>query len=334
MISEKVLIFLLPFFMVFGEVRADDLTKVINLQGKWKFSIGDKKEWMQESFNDKDWESIYVPSAWEDQGFYGYDGFAWYRKTIVIPEDYTDYQLFLYLGYVDDVDETYFNGNLIGYSGSFPPNYSTAYNSFRKYFIPKEYIKFGKPNLISVRVYDAQLAGGIVNGTVGIFANMNPISLEIQLQGIWKFKPGDNMEFENPQYNDNSWQTITVPRYWEDEGYPNLDGFAWYRKTFFVTGHYENEKVVVLLGKIDDLDEVYLNGEYIGNRRKINEFSHGETRYNEFRAYYIDGAILQSNKYNTIAVRVLDQGGMGGIYEGPVGIIRLKDFVHYMRTKK
>ena len=333
LIYKNVLIFILSFF-ISGIIIADDMTKVISLRGKWKFSIGDDKEWMQENYNDNDWESIYVPSPWEDQGFYGYDGFAWYRKTFVIPAEYADKDIYLYLGYVDDADETYLNGNLIGFSGSMPPNYSTAYNAFRKYFLPKEYLKPGKPNLLSVRVYDAGQAGGIVNGDVGIYADMNPVPFQIQLQGIWKFKPGDNMQYEDPQYNDSKWRFISVPKYWEDQGYPNLHGFAWYRKTFYVSGQFTTDKVVVVLGKIDDFDEAYLNGTYIGPIRRIEEYSNDDdNRCTELRVYYIDGKLLQPNKYNVITVRVYDKGGLGGIYEGPLGIIRQKDFLQYWRMK-
>jgi len=310
------------------------MEKILDLRGKWKFSIGDNWEWSKEKFDDGDWESIYVPSPWEDQGFYGYDGYAWYRKSFVISSENANQELYLFLGYVDDVDEVYVNGNLVGSTGSFPPNFSTAYNAFRKYYLSKDYLHFDKANVISVRVYDAQLAGGIVNGDVGIYAEANPIPFEINLQGSWKFKTGDNMEYKDPLYNDNGWRTLTVPKAWEDQGYNDYDGFAWYRKKFFVSGNYSNEKVVIMMGKIDDFDEVYLNGTFIGNK-KISEYSDdNNSRYNELRIYYIDGKLLQQNKYNIIAVRVYDKGGFGGIYEGPVGILKLKESLKYWKSKK
>ncbi len=330
-----VLITILFFFLISGETIANSLTRILDLKGKWKFSIGDNKEWINENFNDADWESIYVPSAWEDQGFYGYDGFAWYRKRFFISSEQENNELYLYLGYVDDVDEVYVNGNLVGSTGSFPPNYSTAYNTFRKYYLPKEYLHFDKTNVISVRVYDAQLSGGIVNGDIGIYAETNSIPFEYNFQGSWKFKTGDNIGYKDPLYDDNTWRSIMVPKYWEDQGYNDYDGYAWYRKKFFVAGNYNNEKIVVILGKIDDFDEAYLNGTYIGPLKKINEYSDDDNnRYTELRVYYIDGKLLIPDKTNVIAVRVFDKGGLGGIYEGPVGIIKLKEFLKYWRSKK
>jgi sialate O-acetylesterase len=332
---KRLIVFLVFVAFLYSAIFAQNSERVIALQGKWKFSVGDKMEWAQENYNDQDWESIHVPSPWEDQGFYGYDGFAWYRKTFVIPGQFKNKAFYINLGYIDDCDEVYFNGNLIGLSGSFPPRFSTAYDAFRKYTIPAQYIKFEKSNVIAVRVYDAQLAGGIVNGDVGIYTESNPFPLEIDLQGMWKFRTGDNIDYKDQNYNDNNWRSIIVPKFWEEQGYPDYDGYAWYRKKFFVQGSYDNERIVVVLGKIDDEDEVYLNGEYIGPAKRIVEYlNEGGTRYNEFRVFYISGKILHSNKDNIIAVRVYDSGGNGGIYEGPVGIVKQKDFVNYWKNKR
>jgi hypothetical protein len=313
---------------------AQSQDRIVGLQGKWKFSIGDDKNWAAESFNDNEWESIYAPSQWENQGFYGYDGFAWYRKKFTISGENKDKVFYVSLGYIDDVDEVYINGNMIGYSGSFPPKFATAYNAFRKYNIPAQLIKYDQENVIAVRVYDAQMGGGIVDGDLAVYVDKNAFPLEIDLQGMWKFKTGDNMEYKNPLYSDNNWRNITVPSFWEDQGYRDYDGFAWYRKTFLVTKSFADEKVVIVLGKIDDLDEVYLNGQYVGNPKMIADYDENEgDRYSQFRAYYVSGNLLQMNKYNVISVRVYDHGGEGGIYEGPVGIVKMKKFVNFWKTK-
>src|SRR5688572_5433985 len=88
--------------------------KIIELKGNWKFSIGDSKSWADPNYNDKEWESIYVPKKWEEQGFNGFNGFAWYRRTFdgtLLKDQNIPYHLFM--GYIDDADEVYFNGHLI-----------------------------------------------------------------------------------------------------------------------------------------------------------------------------------------------------------------------------
>jgi sialate O-acetylesterase len=56
--------------------------------------------------------------------------------------------------------------------------------------------------------------------------------------------------------------------------------------------------------------------------------------YNAFRGYYIPDGLLKKNQKNIIAVRVLDTGGVGGIYEGPVGIITQTKYIDYWRKNK
>ena len=108
--------------LISGAVRADNWRQVLDLRGQWLFSIGDNMKWSQPAYNDREWETIRVPAKWEDEGFSGYNGFAWYRKTFDgtrLQDKSLSYSLFL--GYVDDVDEVYVNGHKIGASGKFPP---------------------------------------------------------------------------------------------------------------------------------------------------------------------------------------------------------------------
>src|SRR5664279_27804 len=67
----------------------DNLVLLKNLTGRWQFSIGINDEWISPKFDDSKWESIHVPSPWEDQGFNGYNGYGFYRKNIEIPVSYT-----------------------------------------------------------------------------------------------------------------------------------------------------------------------------------------------------------------------------------------------------
>jgi len=54
---------------------SDNWDKIINLEGNWKFSIGDDSVWSTAKFNDESWDEILVPSSWENEGFHGYNGF-------------------------------------------------------------------------------------------------------------------------------------------------------------------------------------------------------------------------------------------------------------------
>ena len=199
----------IAFFILVPQILfqtfAGEVVRIKDLQGVWKFSIGESKEWRLPKFDDSDWETILVPSPWEDQGFNGYNGYATYRRTFEVAPEYKDRMLYLFLGYIDDVDEVYVNGKKIGSTGSFPPYFETAYNAERKYYLPSDVIIFGGKNLITVVVYDTYQQGGIVSGKIGLYAGKSVMKLSANLQGAWKFKTGDDMERRKANYDDAEW---------------------------------------------------------------------------------------------------------------------------------
>jgi hypothetical protein len=313
----------------------DNLVLLKSLEGKWLFSIGKNEEWTLPQFNDSNWESVNVPSPWENEGFNGYNGYGFYRKNFNIPSAYKGRMLYLNMGYIDDVDEVYFNGHKIGSTGSFPPDYNTAYNAERIYFVPEEYISFDGNNLIAVKVYDSVQDGGIVSGNIGLYGGKASVSMEVNLQSNWKFQPGDDIRRKENDFDDSGWSDIMVPAKWEDQGYRDYDGYAWYRKSFIYKS-LANDKLVILMGKIDDVDQVYINGIFVGSTGNFPRDDDPQTgqEFTAFRGYYIPDGLLKKNQKNVIAVRVFDSGGEGGIYEGPVGIITQTKYIEYWRKNK
>jgi hypothetical protein len=317
---------------------AGDMVQVQNLSGDWKFTINEKDGWISTGYNDKEWVTVHVPSPWEDQGFYGYNGFGFYRKSFTVSDKLKDKTLYLILGYIDDVDETFLNGQKIGSTGTFPPGYNTAYNALRVYAIPANLLNFNGINTIAVKVYDSYQAGGIVSGKIGLYTSRYDIPLDINLQGKWKFRTGDDLSRKSWQYDDDNWDNIFVPAKWEDQGYRDYDGYAWYRKSFVYKGEFSDEEVVLILGKIDDVDQVYINGVLVASTGdfsdKPNRPVETGDRYSAFRGYYIPTGVLKKNQTNTIAVRVYDSGGEGGIYQGPVGFVSQPKYIQYWRERK
>jgi sialate O-acetylesterase len=336
LLISAILCFIVQNTKIYG--GEENLVLLQSLKGNWMFSIGINEEWISPKFDDSKWESIRVPSPWEDEGFNGYNGYAFYRKRFNISSNYKGRMLYLNMGYIDDVDEVYFNGNKIGSTGSFPPNYNTAYNAERVYYLPEQYINFDAPNLVAVKVYDSFQDGGIVSGEIGLYGGKTSANLEINLQSEWKFQPGDDLRRKESDYDDSGWGEIFVPAKWEDQGYRDYDGYAWYRKSFTYQTANNDEKMVLLMGKIDDIDQVFINGTLVGSTgnfpsRNGSDVSVGQ-EFDAFRGYYIPEGLLKKNQKNVIAVRVLDTGGNGGIYEGPVGIISQTKYIEYWRKIK
>jgi len=309
--------------------KPQELERFKNLEGEWRFSIGDMPEWAAKDFNDNDWDIISAPNNWESQGYDGYNGFAWYRKSFFIGELNDNLPIILCLGRIDDVDEVYINGKKIGGSGAFFPDYKTAYQEERKYIIPEEIINQNAENVIAIRVYDMYLTGGIMQGPLGFYYDITNSLLEINLSGTWRFalsEPSDNI---NPKLSDLKWGNITVPGYWEQQGFDNYDGYAVYYKKVIISDELAKKDLVLVLGKIDDYDYVYFNGKLIGSIVDLKDegayFGKGN-EYTALRGYRIPGELINAGNENTIIVKVYDYFKDGGIYEGPIGIMTSEKF--------
>lgn len=315
----------------------DNWYRIVNLEKEWAFSIGDNAEWSKPGFDDNSWDKIKVPSAWENEGYHGYNGYAWYRTEFNFPKKLNGKIAYLYLGYVDDVDQTFLNGHLIGTTGSFPPKYKTAYNIYRKYVIPPGLINWNGPNVIAVRVYDAELEGGILRGEIGIYSSLDYLAADISLEGYWKFNLRDSLEWKDPNYKDKSWKQIIVPGYWEGQGYENYNGFAWYRKSIYIPKKIADKDMVLVMGKIDDFDQTFINGKLIGFTGELKDDTSkiflGDS-WQEFRGYYIPKDVLKPDQINVIAVRVYDGFQDGGIYQGPVGLVSQEKYRAYWKIQK
>jgi hypothetical protein len=320
---------------LWGIVRAEDRRLLLDLRGKWRFQLGDNVRWSDPAFEDSKWDQIFVPSPWEDEGFPGYDGYAWYRKHFQAAPEWKGKTLLIDLGNVDDVDEVYLNGRFIGFSGSFPPQYYTAYDVSRRYPVLDSYLNFSGDNVIAVRVFDAEQAGGIIRGRVGIYEDRSAPSPQVSLVGNWKFTTGDNMRWKDVDFDDSHWKNVTVPAAWETQGFRDYDGYGWYRTTFRIPSSIAHQQLVMLLGKIDDLDETFLNGERIG---RTGSFPSNKLpvpagdEWLQVRAYTIPPGLLRQNAENVLAVRVYDAMLQGGIYDGPIGIVSRKQYSQWEET--
>lgn len=117
--------------------------------------------------------------------------------------------------------------------------------------------------------------------------------------------PGMLNKWYLPENNLNGWKEIDAPVLWESAGYPAMDGVAWYTKDIELTAGEAKEQATLSLGPIDDIDETYINGQLIGRTE----------RYDTPRLYTLKPGILKPGK-NRIAIRVIDNGGGGGIWGG------------------
>ncbi len=106
-------------------------------------------------------------------------------------------------------------------------------------------------------------------------------------------------------FDDSGWETMELPATLSGNGLENFDGVVRFRKTVDLPTGWVGKPVTLTLGPIDDYDDVWFNGRHIGS-------THGDNQWAAVRKYEVPGEVVRGGK-NTIAVRILDTAGPGGI---------------------
>jgi cephalosporin-C deacetylase-like acetyl esterase len=148
----------------------------------------------------------------------------------------------------------------------------------------------------------------------------------------WKFKTGDDIQWAKPETDDSEWNEITGGIAWERQGYENYDGFAWYRKKVFIPSSLkkqatEQEGFILTLGRIDDADYTYLNGELLAKTGDLPPDY--KVAYDLERKFVIPVSKIKWDADNLISVRVYDGGGFGGMYTPNITlkVAGIEDFI-------
>jgi len=176
------------------------------------------------------------------------------------------------------------------------------------------------------------------------YAPPGPEVNTIDLTGGWKFIAGDNPEYARPDFAETGWIPFKVDKVWEEQGYELLNGFAWYRLRVVIparlkeTAHLK-DGLRFFLGKINNFDQTFLNGRLIGVNNQLTEqvpaddvfIKSDKSLYNQERCYILslDDPRILWDRENVLAVRVFDEGGLGGLYTGDLSLraMRYQDYI-------
>lgn len=113
----------------------------------------------------------------------------------------------------------------------------------------------------------------------------------------WKFRKKDISAYKSPGFNDNSWESVSIPHTWNafdvlDDEAEMYKGPGWYRK-YFNPGQFAKEKVYIFFEGANQDTTVYVNGGKAG------------VHTGGFTAFIFDITdFLKPEQKNLIAVRV------------------------------
>lgn len=110
-----------------------------------------------------------------------------------------------------------------------------------------------------------------------------------------------------PDFNDSQWKEMYLPKPWEAQGFPALDGIVVYRLVFTVADADAGKEALLDMPAIDDIDSTYINGKFIGSLRQ----------WDALRQYKIPAGVLKAGK-NSLVIKVQDDQGGGGLSDAAV----------------
>jgi len=140
--------------------------------------------WNAVDLDTSSWKTMKVPGYWEDNGYPGFDGLFWFRRTFDLPGNWNGSDVELHLGAVDDNDTTWVNGAEVGAT--------IGYDVPRVYRLTASVLK-PTNNVIAVRVLDTGGNGGLWGGSdpmMRLLVNAGGQTNSIPLTGEWLCRQG------------------------------------------------------------------------------------------------------------------------------------------------
>ena len=193
----------LSVLMLVGTFSLQSFAQDIFLENA-KFRVGDDASWAGVNVDESSWRSISNATTWTSQGVKCENGFGWYRYHVNIPKSLLEKSdlkemVDFNMGKIDDADEVYLNGKLIGKTGKFPSDaggYMSQWSRPRVYSVKVNsgLIKWDADNVLAVRVYNAGDPGGMFQGPICVRVPNTIDNLSINIKEGVDAKTGNNAQ--------------------------------------------------------------------------------------------------------------------------------------------
>ncbi len=133
-----------------------------SLAGTWEFALGDPPGGVAE-LDGLPFRPVPVPGSWQKGGVPGH-GTGWYRVTFDLDPSLAIVPLAFACPQIRDADEVFLDGQPIGRTGEFPPDYDKGTVVERIYELPPSRSAIPGRHTLAVRVYNAGPRGGGITG--------------------------------------------------------------------------------------------------------------------------------------------------------------------------
>jgi len=124
----------------------------------------------------------------------------------------------------------------------------------------------------------------------------NSVSLDM----VWKYHPGDDTTWANPDFDDSNWDTLKTRMESSNNPKEFWQGVSWFRTVIKTDSSLINQPIAFLVNQFG-ASEIYLNGKLVKKLGTIRETSEQETPYQPLNIPFI--VTLDSSLVYNIAVR-------------------------------
>ena len=155
----------------------------------------------------------------------------------------------------------------------------------------------------------------LLNFTIG--CGKNSSLQNIDLSKGWYFSPdedniGMSENWSAVDFDDSGWIVINAGAKWEEQGFPDLDSYGWYRKKIDIPTKWSGEQIWLKFGAVNDSYTLFING------KKVSFFGEAKISVASRPTFTDVSKELNYGKSNQIAIQVNDWGGSGGLWRLPV----------------
>ena len=138
-------------------------------------------DWSSPDTDVSDWKQIRTPDRWSKtkaEELHDFDGIVWTRTSFDLEKHTNTGSATLSLGPIDDSDDVYINGVLVGSS-------RRKWNAPRVYKVPAKVLKKGE-NIMVIKITDSGGRGGVFGEEEDVFLRLG--SEVVNLSGIWLYQ--------------------------------------------------------------------------------------------------------------------------------------------------
>ena len=324
------IVLLIPIILKAQETTPDNLSKSLKKYGvfalyhDWKYKAGDNPEWANPDFDDSSWQSFNNTNLYDEeiQKKAKKTNIVWYRKRIIINSTTT--QKLVLNVYQSGASEIYLDGVLIHSLGKVctNPDSVVRHNPIN---LPLSFpMEINKEQVLAVRFADSKKKFSLFPEVSGLnilvqedvsanhylfIANDSLINesgiIELGFRNGWRFRPGDNMDWAKPDFNDSDWMLYLPSMIVEPIPDSLWNGYGWFRYRFAVDSSVYS-KVTNLYFSTYGAAEVYLDGKLVQKYGVFSTDPQEEKYYNRYYNYFYrihPAVVLQPADSHLLAIR-------------------------------